>query len=101
LVHHEHEGSLERHHSEGLEARIEDQRAHCHPFENAWTASRQIDAPWFRETCSNAVSRRFRANKKTLSVRQCLMIARVEAHPLLTAVPYEKVRASIHGLDDS
>jgi len=29
------------------------------------------------------------------------MIARVEVHPLLTAVPYEKVRARIHGLDDS
>jgi hypothetical protein len=29
------------------------------------------------------------------------MIARVEVHPLLTAVPYVKVRARIHGLDDS
>jgi hypothetical protein len=29
------------------------------------------------------------------------MITRVEAHPLLTAGPYEKVRTRIHGLDGS
>jgi hypothetical protein len=34
-------------------------------------------------------------------VRQCLMIARVEVHPLLTAVPYVEERARIHGLDRS
>ena len=40
-------------------------------------------------------------NKKALSVRQCLMIARGETRPVLTAVPYVEERARIHGLDGS
>jgi hypothetical protein len=45
LVHHEHDGSLERHDGQRLVPGIEDQCAHCHPFDGACTACRRSNAP--------------------------------------------------------
>jgi hypothetical protein len=55
----------------------------------------------FQAEVSGRVLRGVGANKKALSVRQCLILTRGETRPVLTAVPYVEERAHIHGLDGS